>query len=470
MSMQQGEGATAPSSVRGAMVLVTWEGIARTMGLSLCSGVFLAGFAAALGADERAMGFIGAMPSAGELLQLVSAQIIASAGSRRRVFIGVNIIAALLWAGLSPIAFTLAPSPALVWAFVVIYGVDAFCASTRNLAWLDWMRDLIPASLRGRYFARRNRLVLLAGLLLSLPAAKLVDWFKAEHAGQALMAYGVLFGLTTAFLLASVFVAGRVQEPSVCSIGVLTLWRTAVRSAWASRPFRRYFVFRFLMNFAMSMSGPLLIFYLLRELHYSSTFVASLGVMATVLTAATLLLWGKLADRVGNRPAMVLIFIIKLAWAGLWVFVTPDSFLLLIVIYVLSAHGSGSELVHQNMLMKLVPREGAAAALGMFNSLTVAASVFAPVLGGYLVHSVLPPEVEVLGVTFSNWQGLILISTFLRFAFTFGLIWVEEPASMPVRHFVRVLWRGFMPEEPVQSDRELEDDESSDAGTLRNRK
>lgn len=428
------------------MRLLTWEGVTRTMGVSLCSGVFLAGFAAALGADARAMGVIGSLPYAGDLLQLAAAQIIAWAGGRKRVFIAVTIASLLIWTALALIAFTLVPSPWLVWAFAVLYGLDAFCASTRFLAWLDWMRDLVPARLRGRYFARRNRIILLAGILLSIPAARLVDWVKSARPEAALSAYGVIFGLAALFIAASIFITRRIHEPPLRPVGPHGLWKSALRDTWNNQPFRRYLIWRFYMNFAIALTSPLLTYYLIRELLYSSTYIALLGVMATLISAATLLLWGKLADRVGNRPALFLVFGIKLLWAASYIFATPSSYVLLVVIYILSAHGDGSVLLHNNMLMKLVPRESATASLGLFNALTMIGSVFAPILGGFIAAT-LPGRFDLLGWAFTNWQGLILISIVLRFSATLGLIWVQEPKSVPISHLVRVVWRVISGEE-----------------------
>jgi len=443
------------------MRLAVWEGTARVMGVSLHRGVFLAGFAAAAGADERAMGFIGAMPAAGQLLQVVAAQIIAAAGGRRRVFIAVNVLAALIWVGVTAAAFRLAQGPLFVWIFVLVYGLDSFCTSTGQLAWLAWMRDLIPASLRGRYFARRNRLVLLAALVLSVPAAHFVDRVRAAQPSTALRGYSYVFAVSALLMGASVLIARRVHEPAIPTERPARLWQTAARAAWASRPFRRYLVFRLYMGFAMSTTGPLFIYYLVREAGYSSTFVAGLNVVGTVVAAATLLLWGKLADRVGYRPAMLLTLTLKAAWCGLWIFVGRDAYGLLVFVYILGAVGSGNAMLHNNMLMKLAPGQAPVATMALFNSLTRTVSIAGPIVGGFLVHSLLPRQLSISGLTLSNWQLLFLLSTVLRGVGVAGLLWVQEPGSMPLRRFIRLVFRGFTAEEPIRTVTEEDEDTSS---------
>ena len=433
------------------------------MGLSLCQGVFLAGFAASAGADSRAMGFIGAMPFAGQLLQVVSAQIVNIAGGRRIVFIAATVLTTLIWAGVTVMAFCLSPSPILVWGFVAIYGVNAFCGATRQLTWLSWMRDLVPSSVRSRYFARRNRLVLLAGIALSIPAAHFVDRFRRAWPLSGSEPYGYVFGIAAILVGLSALLARRIDEPPVAPVGSYGLWKTALRSAWRSGPFRRYFFFRTYMNFAMATSGPLFVFYLIRELRYPSAAVAGLNVLGTVVAAATLILWGRLGDRFGYRPAMLLTFTIKVVWCGLWIFVARDSYPLLGAIYVLSAVGAGNVMLHNNMLMKLVPSEGTAASLALFNSLTRTASIFGPVCGGLLVHSFLPRELTVLGRTFSNWHLLFFLSTILRATGVIGLYWVREPGSVSLRHFIRIVFRGFSPDEPLRAVAE-EAGEDTEAG------
>ena len=447
--------ATSPSAhsagLRHSLRLGVWEGVMRATGLSLCKGVFLAGFAAAAGADSRAMGLIAAMPFAGQLFHLVSAQIVNIAGGRRSVFIVANVLSTLIWAGVVAVAFCLSPSPMLVWGFVVIYGMSAFCNATRQLAWLSWMRDLVPSSIRGRYFARRNRLVMLAGIALSIPAAYFVDRFRRAWPMSGTESYGYVFGVAAILVGLSTLLARRMDEPPMTRIGSHDLWKTALRSAWRSGPFRRYFFFRTYMNFAMATSGPLFVFYLIRELRYPSAAVAGLNVLATVVAAATLILWGRMGDRFGYRPCMLLTFTIKAVWCGLWIFVARDSYPLLVGIYVLGAVAMGNAMLHNNMLMKLVPGEGTAASFALFNSLTRTASMLGPICGGLLVHSFLPRELTVFGRTFSNWHLLFSLSAVLRATGVIGLYWVHEPGSVPLRHFIRIFFRGFSPDEPLRT-------------------
>ena len=439
------------------------EGVVRVMGASLTQGVFLTGFAAALGADARQMGLISAVATLGMVSQVLGAHVINRVGGRKTVFIAVNIFGGLLWLALGAGAFFLWPDDAFVWGLVAFCALDSVLGATRYVAWIDWLRTLVPASLRGRYFGRRNRTVLLSAMALSIPMAWFVDHCREVRPENPLGAYGIVFMLAGALFLVSTLFARRIEEPPIDETEQAPL-RTAARNAWASSPFRRYFLFRMFMNFAMSLAGPLLIFYLISELAYSKTFIATLGVVATLVSAATVVLWGKLSDRVGNRPAIVLVMVIKLVWAALWLFVARDSHLLLLVIYVFSAHGAASVLLHQNMQMKLVPREGAAGALSLFNAITFVPHAIAPVVGGYLVHTGLPREITLSGWTLTNWQQLILISLALRLLCTAGLFWVREPASMPMRHFARLLRRGFTPEQPLRVGSPLpadDEDESS---------
>ena len=451
---------TQRTPLRRSMDLTVWEGVAFIMGNSLTAGVFVASFATALGADARAMGVLGAMPSAAQLMQLAGAHLVAHVGKRKVVFLGANALCAAVWAVVAAAAFFLLPMPGQVWAFVAFYALTSVCVSTRGLAWLDWMRDMVPRALRGRFFAHRNRQALLAGMLLSVPAAHLIDRYRAAHAGGGLEIFGAVFGIAAALMAAAVFIGRRIDEPAMTPPDKDGLWKTAVRNAWSSKSFRHYFFFRLYICLAMSTTGPLLTFYLLRDLRCSTTLVNGLEVMATLIGAATLLLWGKFADRVGNRPAMMLTFLIKVIWSGLWVFLTPEPGLpLLILIYVLSAHGPGNVLLHQSMLLKLVPDKGAAASLSMFNAITQGAATLSPILAGIAVQSILPAQTTWLGVTLTNWQQLILISTVLRVGGVVGLIWVHEPASMGLRAFVRSLRRGFTPEETFSAGLPLESDE-----------
>src|SRR5262249_56915891 len=59
--------------------------------------------------------------------------------------------------------------------FITLVSVTAVLAVIGNNAWIAWMSDLVPASVRGRFFGRRTMFLTLAGAISSLGAVLVSD-------------------------------------------------------------------------------------------------------------------------------------------------------------------------------------------------------------------------------------------------------------------------------------------------------
>ena len=114
-------------------------------------GTFVTGLALALGASNFELGLIGALPVVAQLLQLFAAWWVERRGNRRFIVVSSSL-GRVLW--IIPPLMLFAPfEPGTrlaiaILAMAVSFAMMAVCSN----AWLNWMTDLIPASLRGRFF------------------------------------------------------------------------------------------------------------------------------------------------------------------------------------------------------------------------------------------------------------------------------------------------------------------------------
>ncbi|NJN14711.1 MAG: MFS transporter [Planctomycetes bacterium] len=213
-------------------------------------------------------------------------------------------------------------NPTLLITISVLHHVLGQAAGT---AWSSWYGDLVPAEIRGRYFARRNRGVHLATCAGLAFAGFALDWLEPGRAGEVAAGRGGERGSGSSsdwrggFRLLSVLLLAFSPEPEFRGVSppakVLRFLRTTRgRSAW--RMLLTGAGLQFLVYIGSPYFGP----FMLEELHFS--YAAYMAAAATVVAAKFILLpvWGRLVDQHGARPvysaAALLVAIVPLPW--LW--------------------------------------------------------------------------------------------------------------------------------------------------------
>lgn len=170
--------------------------------------------------------------------------------------------------------------------------------------WNSLLVDVADAESRGAYFARRARTTALtsflalglAGAILTLGQRWDMSWigFLVIFLGAAAARLGATACQTHVSRLMPVH---RLEAPHG--------FRHFLAKA-ASRDFRRFLIFSGLMHFAVLLSGPFFVIYLLRDLHWS--YLQYAGWMASSISAQFLTLgpWGRIGDRYGNKTLLTL--------------------------------------------------------------------------------------------------------------------------------------------------------------------
>src|SRR5438067_1361696 len=121
---------------------------------TLTTGVFLAGFAVALDADNLAIGVLAAVPFFVQLLQIPATILVERLRRRRDICAWAAGISRVFLIGAAAAPFL--PSPAGVVTLIASLAAYQAVAAIAGCAWNSWMRDLVPASQFGRFFGRRT--------------------------------------------------------------------------------------------------------------------------------------------------------------------------------------------------------------------------------------------------------------------------------------------------------------------------
>jgi MFS family permease len=327
--------------------------------LSCVSGSHVPVFAHMLGFSDFDFGLMTAIPFLATLGQLVAAVLIERTGLKKYQFIRFGVLHRLMWIAVAAIPLVLPlPSRWAVWAMLLALMVSWSMASLSAPAWTTWMGDLIPRRIRGRYFANRAiytrpvqvLFVIALGVVLdAVTKTNASEWSAADQPVLlrvicVIFIVGALFGAADILLFRKVrevlpTTPDRPREPVVkFDISRPSRWNlpatavyfgrfaaSAVRQLLVEpmkdRVFRRYVAYGMTITFAMAIPGWYFWKNSLENLHFTKLGANFMFlVVGPVLGLAGSKQWGKLIDRWGRRPVLLI------ATVGTCISVTPWFF------------------------------------------------------------------------------------------------------------------------------------------------
>lgn len=280
--------------LRKSLNNVFYGGVATSAMDTLATGPFLIAYALMFGADNIAIGFLGAIGFVGNLMHLLSAYLIEQRKTPKQISILFSVIsrpfyliAALLafWAG-TPWALTL-----LIGCFSVTY----MLGSVAGGAWLPWMKALVPANLMGRFFSHRFKWMMIAKIICYGSGAGLIWWFEKYKAENIIFAYSILLGIAFAIGIYGVYTLTQVENKQV-SYQKTETFITKTIHTFKNIPFKKLLIFLGALNFAVNFVTPFMTVFMLKTLNFSTPIVVVLTIISQFTHAFSVKSWGKIAD------------------------------------------------------------------------------------------------------------------------------------------------------------------------------
>lgn len=402
--------ALAPSEVRYGLKLSLIEGMFAQVHISLTAGAFLTGFALLLGAGNMTLGIVAAMPFLIQPLQLFGAWLIERVGKRKPLAVGGSLGRAL-WLILVLLPYLpLSTTQRLALLIFTVFASSAMLALCSN-AWTNWMIDLVPLRMRGRYFSTRNTALAAIAMGISAGAGYLLDRFRATNAADG---YALLFGVAVLCAAIGTVFLSRQPEPPMQHRQRLPL-AEVLRLPLRTPAFRRFVVALIVWNMALGAAAPFFSAHALQVLRLPFTTLAFFDVITSAISLLTLPLWGRIADRIGQRRVLLICMtgVIILPWA--WVLATPTTIGFLYANAIISGiWWPGLNLALANRLMEQVPTVGRGAYLAFFAAATGLAYFAASALAGSVADLLVGVNWSLGGLPVSNYQTLFIASSLLR--------------------------------------------------------
>lgn len=346
-------------------------------------------FALAYGASNGQLGLlIAAANLLGAAAFFPGARAVERIGRRKAIVVGAGGVGArlmvLLFALVPVFVKDALPAVLLV---IVLNALRAFLGNFANPAWTAMVADLVPPSIRGRYFSSRNTVMGIAALLIG-PAAGYVIRHGNGFAGSPLLGYQAVFILACASGLVSAFYFGRIPEPSSPVPVRRTHLRGDLRKALKGSPaFVGFLVSSAVWNIAIQLSAPFFNVYMVQGL---GATVDQVGLSIGVASLATLLgqfYYGGVLTRRGNFHVQSVTGLGVPLIPALWMIATQPFH-----VYFINFFGSfvwaGYNLSNFNLLLELSPEEQRPRAVALYQTVVFTSAVIGPALGGWLADTV----------------------------------------------------------------------------------
>jgi MFS family permease len=447
---------------RRVLRLILYDALASEAMGTLTTGVFLVGFAVALGADNFAIGVLAAVPFCVQLLQIPAVLLVERWRARRDICVFSTAIgrAFLLGAAAAPLIGGSLGVIALI-AGLTVYQAMAAIA---GCAWNSWMRDLVPSTQFGRFFGKRTVATTAISVTLAMGGGLLIDFWKQFQPDYKVFGYSLLFLIAAVVGYVGVYLLritpDRPMAPTEKALPPTSLLLAPLREL----NFRRLIIFLSSWNFAANLAAPFFTVYMLKTLGYSMTTVLVLTIVSQLSNMAALGMWGALIDRFSNKAVLEITAPLFLGCTLGWAFtgvawLQPMIFYFLIFLHMLMGIATaGVGLASGNIAMKLSPPGQATAYLATNSVISAAFAAAAPILGGvfadfFASHQLTlsfdwaggPKEVTVQMLNLQSWTFFFAIAVVFGLYSLHRLSFIEEPSGtsdrLVLRHLLLEAWR-----------------------------
>jgi len=393
-------------------------------------GMFLIGFAMALGAGDVQLGILSSLPMFCVVFQLLSAYLIERGMSRKRITVIAAFVAPLCWLLIGAIPFGAERMPAawrlgvLIAVVMLVTVVNQFAGNARS----SWIGELIPADRRARFFGLCAMFAGLVGALFAMGEGRLLDFVENRGllAFAGLFFFGALFGLIAAGL--------NLPQPDCRAQRSEGRFIDSVLAVRHNKPLMRLLATVMIMNTGQICS-PFVSAYSLRDVGMSYFGLGCVNAVFIVLSLAFSPLWGRVIDKVGGRPVLIAGLALIAPCGLVWIFVPPGrpdlAYRLLPVSNILSGIMSAAIGVSlSTMIYKMTVPKGRAVQFAFYGILATLAAAPMPMIGGWLVSTLQAQGFDVdLRVTFYIWIVSMVLAALMARS-------IPEPGSTPTRVLV----------------------------------
>jgi MFS family permease len=377
--------------------------------------------------SATAIGVLGSLPFIGNFIQIF----FSPALMRWRSPQFVTVVSAALHM-LSFVAFGIAlpwiprDSPIRTAGWILTwYFVSSGLYAVASVSWSTWIEEWVPGRIRGKFFGRRNQVLQVTTVVfLVISGWVLSRWNYSIHAFQALIfssCFLRIFSVRMQWISPT-----RPHRPPFPASESL---RDQVAVMCRARSFLAFVAFGAVWSFATNCFGPFYTVFMFDGVGFSAYDIGVVTALSQLGGALLLPLWGRLLDRHGSKPVMVLSIVLWQLSMFAWCFVNPGNRTVLYALWTwIGATSAGFVLGQFAIGLRLIPAGAKRLSIGFNLAVLSIVAAVAPILGGWtLSHA--PAS---WGGTLGAYHACFLVQPVVALAGALLLLRVREPDASPL--------------------------------------
>lgn len=406
------------NELKNSLRLVT---IAASIGLpffTITGGPALTGLTTSLGTSDIIYSVIMAMPVIGAIIQVFASYYMENTGRRKLLFILSGFIHRPFWIFIAFVPFLINQqhNELRILIITVLIAISSAANSIAGISFNSWMGALVPAEIKGRFFGKRAMYYTITGLITALVTGKFLDLVPGFPGYAAVFTAAAILGAADIFMF--FWVKDPPMEPPKKKIPFHKLFVIPFRD----KNYVRYIIFISLWYFSVNFAGPFFNRYMLEELHLTFfIMIAFTQVTSSFSMILFIRFWGKLADRYGSKPVMAICGWFVFIFPFVWLFVTPSSaWLILLINFLGGIFWPGFELTAMNQSIWLTPEKNRSIYIANYTLIvSLVGTALAFLCGGAFMElcKIAISKVNIpflMGQTLSSYHILFAVSGILR--------------------------------------------------------
>lgn len=347
-------------------------------------GMFIIGYALALGANNVQIGLMSTIPMLAVVIQLVSSFLVERGFSRKRLTILASLLNVSCWVlvALLPVLMKDAPpGPRIGFLILALAAISGFAQLSGN-ARSSWIGDLIPADTRGLFFGKMIMYSGFVGMFFALAEGRFLDEVK-KHGTSGfswLFVFGMVFGLASSLLFvpqSDVHYAPDERRGS--------LWKP-IKETFLNRPLMMMTAFGTVWSLQM-IASPFYATYLLRDVGIPFLGVGVLNAAGALTILLSSPFWGRAVSRHGCRPVLTICSFAIAPTMLIWLLADTPAKTYIAVIPTNMLQGfliSGISVGLNTLLFNLTPSSGRSVQIAVYAIVVTLLAAPMPAIGGHL--------------------------------------------------------------------------------------
>ncbi len=402
--------------VKSALKYSIFDGIAYSAMLGFGEH-FLLAYAILMSANDLQLGVLATLPILlASIMQLFSVRFMNRMHSRKKSVILFAVIQALMWL---PIIFIYTLSHDKIFSLILFVSLYWIFGLMTNPIWTSWIGDLVPSSIRGKFFARRTGLTSLAAFLSFIIGGLILNYAK-EALGDAFLGFAIIFGLAMLSRILSVIFLAKQYEPefNIIKKDEFTLGRFLkhFKEGFKEGHFSTLVIYLAIMYFAFYLSAPYFVAYLLNSLaleYWQYVVVVGVSILVQIMFLPA---WGYYSDKYGSLAILKLTGMLIPFIPLFWIFSRTIPSLIVAQLFG-GFVWSGFMLSYFNFLLETTEPENRANSISYFNLINGVFIFLGSLAGAGLlkVFSMIEISGFLKEVFWTKYVFLFFISALLRF-------------------------------------------------------